>query len=66
MLTHGAGLMKILFTILLDNIVNLQDTIDPDVIESTSSNPGLVIAAGILVAIVITGVILHTYSKRTN
>jgi hypothetical protein len=57
--------MGMIFTILLATATQLQDVIQPDTIESTSSNPGLVIASAILITIVIGAVILHTYPKKS-
>jgi hypothetical protein len=58
--------MKISVPILLGTLTQLQGSIEPDIVESTSSNPGLVIAAAVIVAIVIGGVILHTYANKTG
>jgi len=44
----------------------MQDISGADAIESTSSNPGLIIASLILVMIIIVGVIRHTYSPKAN
>ncbi|MBE0408362.1 MAG: hypothetical protein IBX69_01370 [Anaerolineales bacterium] len=50
----------------LNTYLRLQDTIDPNLVESTSSNPGLVIGSAVLVAIVIGGVILHSFSPKKD
>lgn len=56
----------IILPLLLEKVMRMQDFPNPEVIESTSSNPGLVIGAAILVAIVIGGMILHSYSPKID
>ena len=58
--------MTIFTPTLLETIYKMQDILGVDVIESTSSNPGLIIASLILVMIIIGGVILHSYSPKAK